>query len=162
MAPSNSRCGACSTTTGESLASPGQPLGPGELARIRRVGQHLLRRNSSVTTGVAAVGLNVEHVTQVRWWEDSEFSQSQVLVAAELVAFDVLDPALRSRGAVQEQARRLYDDDSFRERLRRLFTAEPSSCLILPTLADALEQIADLERRLSVVEAKLADNPTGR
>jgi hypothetical protein len=34
----------------------------------QRLTQHLYRRDSSVTTGVSAVGLNVDHVTQVAWW----------------------------------------------------------------------------------------------
>ncbi len=128
----------------------------------RRVGQHLVARNSSVATGVAAVGLNVHHVTRVTWWEHPEFAQPQVLVAAELVAFDVLDPALRSRGAVQDQARRLYEDEHFPERMHRLFTAEPSGCFVLPTLTDALERIAELDRRLAAVEAKLTNAESER
>jgi excinuclease UvrABC nuclease subunit len=32
-----------------------------------RVEQHLVRRDSSVTTGVSAVSLNPEYVTEVRW-----------------------------------------------------------------------------------------------
>ena len=38
-----------------------------------RIVQHLVRKDSSVTTGTTATSLNPEHVTQVRWWEAEEF-----------------------------------------------------------------------------------------
>lgn len=63
-----------------------------------RVDQHLVRRDSSVTTGVSAVSLNSDFVTQVRWWTHPDFDKQDILEAAELVAFDVLEPSLRSRG----------------------------------------------------------------
>src|SRR3712207_4555331 len=56
----------------------------------RRIIQHLVNRDSSVATGTAAVGLNPDYVTAVRWWEHPEFGQRHVLEAAELVAFDIL------------------------------------------------------------------------
>ena len=116
-------------------------VGIGERLK-QRLMQHLVGRNSSVTT--------------VQWWEHPDFSQPHKLVAAELVAFDVLDPALRSRGAVQEQAKQLYQDQDFYEAMRRLFTAEPSGCLVIPNLMDALERISRLEERLAALEVKLA------
>jgi hypothetical protein len=130
-------------------------VGIGERLK-QRLMQHLVGRNSSVTTGTSAASLNVDQVSQVQWWEHPDFSESHKLVAAELVAFDVLDPALRSRGAVQDQARRLYQDQDFYEAMRRLFTAEPSGRLVIPNLIDALERISRLEQRLSALETKLA------
>ena len=79
-----------------------------------RVEQHLVRRDSSVTTGVSAVSLNPEKVTEVRWWEHSDFEKQDVLEAAELVAFDVLEPALRSRGGITDRAKQLYAEEEFR------------------------------------------------
>jgi hypothetical protein len=69
-----------------------------------RVSQHLVKRDSSVVTGTTAVGLNPDHVREVDWWEHEGFSDRERLEAAELVAFDVFDPALRSRGRVREAA----------------------------------------------------------
>ena len=66
----------------------------------QRIIQHLIRRDSSVTTGTSAASLNPDHVTNLSWWEHSDFEVSAKLKAAELVAFEVLNPVLRSRGAV--------------------------------------------------------------
>ena len=73
----------------------------------QRIEQHLIRRDSSVVAGIQAVGLRADHVRQVDWWEDAGFSDDVRLQAAELVAFDVLEPALRSRGGIAEAARAL-------------------------------------------------------
>jgi hypothetical protein len=123
----------------------------------QRITQHLMRRDSSVTTGVAAVSLNPDLVIEVRWWEHPTFADSTRLEAAELVAFDVLEPALRSRGAIRAPARELAGESAFRQEMRKLFAAEAVGQLIIPTFQDALERIAELERRLAAVEAKLGD-----
>jgi hypothetical protein len=44
-----------------------------------RIEQHLVRRDSSVTTGVSAVSLNPECVTQVRWWQHPDFEKQDIL-----------------------------------------------------------------------------------
>jgi hypothetical protein len=121
----------------------------------QRIIQHLVRRDSSVATGTSAVMLNPDYVTQVRWWEHSVFEERPSLKAAELVAFEVFDPALRSRGAIQEKARQLFEDTSFREEMRALFDSEPSGQLTILTLQDALEKIESLEERLTELERKL-------
>jgi len=121
----------------------------------RRVMQHLVNRDSSVATGTSAVGLNPDYVTEVQWWEHPDFGERHVLEAAELVAFEVLDPALRSRGAISKRAQQLHADESFREKMRTLFLGEPTGRLVIPTLQDALERIAELERRLTALEGRL-------
>ena len=73
--------------------------------------------------------------------------QKQIRKAAEMVAFDVLDPALRSRGAPQEKAKGLYADEVFRAKMRSLFSAEPAERLVVRTLEDALERILALEEQ---------------
>ena len=119
--------------------------------------QHLVRHDSSVTTGTSAVQLNPDYVTEVEWWEHPDFDQRHVLEAAEMVAFDVLDPALRSRGAPQQQARELYANEGFRTEMRVLFQGEPAGRLIIETLGDALERIAALEERVEKLEQGLRD-----
>ena len=94
-------------------------------------------------------------MTEVRWWEHPDFAERPILEAAELVAFDVLDPALRSRGRIQEKARQWYSNKEFYEKMRSLFTSEPSGKFVMPTLQDVLERIAELEERVKVLEAKL-------
>jgi hypothetical protein len=123
----------------------------------QRVMQHLVRRDSSVATGTSAAALNPDYVTRVQWWEHPDFAKRHILEAAELVAFDVLDPALRSRGGIPEQAKELYADDRFREEMGSLFRGEPTGCLVIPTLQDALEQIAELEQRVTALEERLRE-----
>jgi hypothetical protein len=120
----------------------------------QRIIQHLVRRDSSIVTNVSAVGLNPDYVTEIRWWEHPNFENREVLEAAELVAFDVLDPALRSRGAITERAKNLYADSSWAEGIVPLFASEPTGVLYIPTLQDALEKISKLEERISILEAE--------
>lgn len=123
-----------------------------------RIMQHLVTRDSSVTTGVHAVSLNPDYVTKVEWWEYPEFVDPSVLAAAELVAFDVLDPVLRSRGAVPEPAQKLYQDEEFKKKMQLLFKRDPSGYLLLPPLQErvsALEaRIIELEQRIVALEEK--------
>jgi hypothetical protein len=120
-----------------------------------RIEQHLVRRDSSVTTGTAAVCLIPENVTEVRWWHQPDFEKQEVLEAAELVAFDVLEPALRSRGNITDRAKVLYREPQFAATMRSFFTALPSGVLILPTLKDAMDKIALLEKRIEEIESQL-------
>lgn len=120
----------------------------------QRIEQHLKWRDSSIATGVSAVSLNPELVTEVRWWEHSEFSESRVRQAAELVAFDVLEPVLRSRGGITVEAKQLYTDVEFNARMRAVFEGEAAGQLLISSLQSALERIADLERRVSALERR--------
>jgi hypothetical protein len=117
----------------------------------QRLTQHLIRRDSSVVTGTSAVSLNPDLIIEVRWWEHPDFARPEMLEAAELVAFDVLEPVLRSRGAITERARLLHRDEAFRERMRQVFLGDAGR-LTLPTLQQALERISELERRLVLLE----------
>ncbi|MGH2502442.1 MAG: hypothetical protein ACRDID_07990 [Ktedonobacterales bacterium] len=119
-----------------------------------RLTQHLVLRNSSVTTGASVVALNADLVTEARWWEQPDFSDEARLLAAELVAFDVLNPALRSRGQPREDARLLAADVQFRGATTQRFTGEPTGRLVIPSLRDALERIAALEERVRALEAE--------
>lgn len=120
-----------------------------------RIEQHLERRDSSMTIGVSAAGLNPDQVTELKWWTDAQFSDRVALEAAELVAFEILDPALRSRGRVQGAARQLATDPTFHDRMAALFAGTPAGRLVLPTLQDALDRVARLEHRLQLLEERL-------
>jgi hypothetical protein len=117
-----------------------------------RIVQHLVRKDSSVTTGTTATSLNPEHVTQVRWWEAKEFTDEDSLHAAEVVAIRVLDPALRSRGSVRSKALELLADPLFDRTYSALFEGEPTGVLHVPSLTGALERIAQLEQRICSLE----------
>jgi hypothetical protein len=122
-----------------------------------RIEQHLIRRDSSVTTGVSAVSLNPDYVTEVQWWEHSTFEKQDALEAAELVAFDVLEPALRSRGGITDRAKQLYKEQEFREQMIAVFSGEATGCLRIRSLAQACKRIGELEIRLREIETRLAD-----
>ena len=122
----------------------------------QRVLQHLVRRDSSVTTGASAVLLRPEYITEIRWWEHPDFSERHVLEAAELVAFDILEPILRSRGAIQEKSRHVHSDETFRMKMESIFQGEPTGRISLMTLQDAFGRIAELERRVELLERLLA------
>jgi hypothetical protein len=124
-------------------------------AKIR---QHLVRRDSSVVTGTSAVALNPDLVVQINWWEHPRFTKRPALQAAEAVAFELLEPALRSRGGTTERAKKLLSSDkSFRKEMRSLFLGPPAGRLVLPTLEDALERIGKLEQRVKALEEQLDD-----
>lgn len=122
----------------------------------RRINQHLVRRDSGITTGIAAVSLIPDLVTEVDWWQHGSFGQDVVLEAAELVAFEVLNPALRSRGAVQKLAVQYLDaQPGFVTDMRSLFSNPPTGRLVRPSLQVALERIAVLERRVAELEQRV-------
>lgn len=128
----------------------------GNAGRLRnRVVLHLIRRNSSVVTGTSAVVLNPDYVTELKWWEHPNFSERHAREAAELVAFEMLDPALRSRGTISEQAKQLSEDRSFLEKMFILFDGQPTGQYVILTLQDAINKIETLERRFEEIKKKL-------
>jgi hypothetical protein len=120
-----------------------------------RLIQHFVRRDSSVVTGSSAVGVNIELVTHVNWWEDQKFSDDDHRHAAEMVAFDVLDPALRSRGNTRRTARDLAADPSFRDAMSRLFAGQPSGQFVPPRLGQVAVDVRELTERVRRLEQKL-------
>ncbi|HDN80501.1 MAG TPA: hypothetical protein ENG33_08570 [Chloroflexi bacterium] len=122
----------------------------------RRIIQHIVSRDSSVAVGTSAVNLNPDYVTEIRWWEHPEFAERYILEAAELVAFEVLNPALRSRGNISQRAKQLYENEEFRRKMRSVFTGEPTGRLRLLTLQDVIEKIIELEERLNAIEEQLS------
>lgn len=118
----------------------------------KRINDHLIARETRVITGLSAVSLNPENVMEVHWWEHPSFSERTVREGAELVAFEVLNPALRSLAPELKRARRAYDDRSFRDEMTSLLSGEPTGRFVVPSLRGALERIEALERRLSALE----------
>ena len=101
-------------------------------------------RDSSVTTGTSAARIGPDYVTQVGWWEHPRFQEASFLESAELVAFDILNPVLRSRVAGTARAQQvLEENEDFREAMRSLFSSEPTGRLYIPTLQDALIRLAE-------------------
>ena len=127
-----------------------RPAYVGIAGKLRsRLRQHLVLRDSSVTTGSSLVALNPEAVRIVSWWQHPGFDDKTTREAAELVAFDILDPVLRSRGAVSQAAERLAREQDFGEEMKVLFEGEPAGRYLVPTLADLIERVESLETRLA-------------
>lgn len=127
-----------------------------------RIEQHLVRRDSSVAAGTSAAALNPDLITEVRWSEHPKFTEQYALAAAELVAFELFEPALRSRGGICAEAKRLFEKVGFKDEMRSLFEGEPAGRLVLPTLQEALERIARLEERLAAVVDHIVSRPEVR
>ena len=119
----------------------------------RRIVQHFIRRNSSVTTGASAVSLNPDLLTRMEWWEHPTFDKTVNLKAAEMLAFDVLQPALRSRGREDKAGRDVYDDPKFKETMVALFDGKPTGAISFLTLTQAMHRIDHLEKRIEALEA---------
>ena len=123
-----------------------------------RINQHLIRRDSNITSGTSAVTLNPNFVTEVRWWRANKFHKKVVREAAEVVALQVLEPTLRSRGLTTGLALELSTDPEFQNQMEVLFSGPPEGTLILPNLTDALDRIMQLENKVETLESKLKKN----
>ena len=121
-----------------------------------RINQHLYRRDSSVVTGVSATGLNPDKISSVSWWLHESFGDKDSRIAAELVAFDLLDPALRSRGTVTAGAKDKLALHGFREEMTKLFKSDCTGTYVPKNLDILWKRIADLALRVDQIEASLA------
>jgi len=126
-------------------------VGMGEKLR-QRIRQHLVNRDSSATTDSGAVRLHPDYVNALAWWEHAAFADEVALAAAELVAFDVLEPRMRSRGGITATAKAKAADRSFRAEMATFFASAPTGRLELMTFARLVKRVAVLERRLEQLE----------
>ncbi len=137
------------------LYSGKDPVYIGVSDKLRnRVEQHLVKKDSSIATQTSAACLNPDYVTEVRWWEHTLFASRDQLEAAELVAYEVFEPALRSRGVPSKRAAELSGEEEFRAEMKRLFSGEASGQLTVLTLQDALNKIEKLEDRVKALEKR--------
>lgn len=123
-----------------------------------RLRQHMIRRDSSITTSVSAVRLEPDFIEKICWWTDDEFEDKQILRGVELVAFDVLKPVLRSRGNINHKAKELYNDSNFVERITKKIKEKPTGEIIFPDLKQVLDKVASLEDRVEKLEAKISED----
>jgi len=118
----------------------------------QRITQHLVNRDSSVTTATGAVRLHPDYITAVARWEHPSFADRVQLEAAELVAFDVFEPTMRSRGGITAAANDLARAQAFRTEMTAVFAGIPSGRLELMTFAGLVKRLAALERRMERLE----------
>jgi len=121
----------------------------------RRVAQHLLTRDSSAATGTSAVGINPDYVTEICWWEHNRFSKPAAREDAELVAFELLDPALRSRKPIGKAARELLKSSRFKKEMERLIKQKPTGHLRIASLEHVWRTLSAFEDRLAKIEERL-------
>ena len=118
----------------------------------RRIREHMDRRNTSVTTGVSTTTLNPDKVGHICWWLDPRFSDEAYREAAEVVAFEVLNPSLRSRGNVTKQAKPILEDRTFCDEMARLFRSKPSGVFYPKTFDNLADLVLELHNRVSELE----------
>ena len=133
------------------------PAYVGKASRLQiRVSQHLEYRNSSVTTGASAASLSSNLVAGCQYWTHPDFADAVKLAAAELVAFDLLQPVLRSRGGLNQAAGALRKSQDFDEWARNLL-ARPSGEVRFRSISELSAVVRSLEERVVALESKLAE-----
>ena len=120
-----------------------------------RVTEHLLRRDSSVTTGASATSLNPDKIAECHWWCHKTFEEKEYLDAAELIAFEKLNPTLVSRGSPSSKALELSQDKEFMSQMEELFSGTPSGCIVFYDLSWAVSKIRELENEIKIIKEKL-------
>lgn len=116
-----------------------------------RAEQHLVKHDSSATTGQSAVKLETQYLSKLKWWEDERFDKREKLEAAELVASDVLKPVLVSRGNPRKDSVKLFKDEIFYNSIKELLR-NPSGVLILLSTEDRMQM---LEKRIARLEESI-------
>lgn len=103
----------------------------------RRIRQHMIERNSSVVTGVSATLLNPDKVSHICWWCFKGPSDRYSREAAEIVAFAVFNPSLRSRATISDEAEVILENQTFHQEMEQLFSRKPNG-LYYPMTFDNL------------------------
>jgi hypothetical protein len=83
------------------------------------------------------------------------FLERTPLEAARLIAFDLLEPALRGGSDPPHEARKLYNEPPFVARMMELIRERPAGHLVIRSLDDAWDRIDDQQRRLADLEQRL-------
>ena len=84
-----------------------------------------------------------------------EFADAATRGAAELIAFDTLNPTLRSRGSVTQAAQELLTD-AFKAEMTELFSGHPDGHYTPMTLENLAQLVGHLQRRIEKLEGEIA------
>jgi extradiol dioxygenase family protein len=123
----------------------------------QRISQHLIRRDSSITTMASIVTLNPDYITEIQWWTHDDFSERSTLEAAEMIAFELFNPVLRSRGKLTERAKLLLEDNAFQTSMRTLFSGEPTGSIEFLDFQDLVDKYQKLEDDIAQLTHRLTD-----
>ena len=112
-----------------------------------RIRDHMTYHNRD-----SATVLNPDKVGHICWWLNPRFSDKAYREAAEVVAFKVLNPSLRSRGNVTKRAKPILEDQTFCDEMARLFRGKPSGVFYPKTLDNLVDLVLKLDKRVSELE----------
>lgn len=71
------------------------------------------------------------------------------------IAFEALNPVLRSRGVVNKSALKWISNEAFYEEIKDIFESSPTGNIKFPSLADVIERINELEERILQIETTI-------
>jgi len=117
-----------------------------------RIKQHLIDRDSSISTGTSAAMLNPDYVTEIQWWTSPIMKSKIGREAAEIIALDILQPTLQSRGSHSRAARAKSRTKPFVDDVTKLITSNSTGSLSIPTLVNIVSRLSELEERLDRLE----------
>lgn len=114
----------------------------------QRITQHIIRRDSSITTGASVVVINPDKISEVWWWITPIFNDRGSLEAAEEVASQILKPILRSQGKLTDRARTHLASPSFFNEMKTLFSGQPTGTIALVNHDNIIERVEVLEEEV--------------
>ena len=103
---------------------------------LERVVEQLAIREAPSVLSSSKLALEPAFLSELHWWEHSEFTDSDALRAAEFVASDLFDPVLRSRRPIGTKAAQLVENHAFRTRMHAALTAPPTGTVPLPAASE--------------------------
>ena len=96
--------------------------------------------------------LNPDYVTEIQWWSSSIMKSKVNREAAEIIALDILQPTLQSRGLHSRAARTKSQTKTFAKDITNLITNKSTGSLSIPTMPDIVSRMSELEERLDRLE----------
>jgi hypothetical protein len=100
--------------------------------------------------------LNPDQITSLSWWVHPDFDETVKLKAAEIVAFEIQNPALRSRAGADNAGLTMLADKDFHGKMKMLFKGNPSGIVEFASLADALTAVRNLKIRIEKLEERIS------
>ena len=122
-----------------------------------RVSQHLLKRDSSVSTGASTISLNPDKIAECHWWIHETFGNRETLEAAELIAFERFNPTLVSRCSPSTKALDISNNEDSIKQMEKLFSNVPSGYIKFYDLSWAINKIKELENEILELKKVISD-----